>query len=273
MSTYAIGDIQGCYAELQDLLEKITFDPKHDELWFVGDLVNRGPQSLETLRFIKSLGSRAKVTLGNHDIHLLAVYYGTRKTKPQDTLNEVLNAHDAKELMNWLRLQPLLHHDPKLNFTMVHAGIAPQWDLVKAKQLSDEYVAAMQTSDIGQFLDELFSDSIGSNSWDDNLTGINRIRTITNYFTRMRFCDARGKLDLKTKGPMNAAPEGFTPWFKAPNRKMANDNIVFGHWAMLKGETDTPHVYAIDTGCAWGEKLTAMRLKDLTRFNVKAHNM
>lgn len=270
MSTYAIGDLQGCFAELADLLDKIQFKPDFDKLWFVGDLVNRGPESLATLRFIRNLGDSAIVVLGNHDIHLLAVYYGKREAKAQDTLQDVLTAPDAPELMAWLRCMPLLHHDAALKFTMTHAGVAPQWDLKTAQSLSDEFVQAMQTPEPGRFLDELFNDPIGSNDWREDLQGVDRIRTITNYFTRMRFCDARGRLDLRTKGPMSAAPTGFMPWFKMPQRKMHNQDIVFGHWAMLNGTTDTPHVHAIDTGCVWGEQLTALRLEDQQRFSVPA---
>jgi bis(5'-nucleosyl)-tetraphosphatase (symmetrical) len=268
MSTYAIGDIQGCYDELQLLLDKINFDRQTDQLWFVGDVVNRGPKSLETLRFIKGLGSAAKLVLGNHDIHLLAIYYGARQARAEDTLNETLAAPDAKALMKWLLFQPLFHHDAKLQYSMVHAGLAPQWDLTKAQSLSDEWLNNVAKVNVKDFLAELFSDPIGSNLWHEHLTGVDRMRCISNYFTRIRFCDADGNMDLKTKGPIDAAKPGFMPWFKVPGRITAKHDIVFGHWAMLRGESHTAHTYALDTGCAWGESLTAMRLEDRQRFSV-----
>ena len=267
MSTYAIGDVQGCYAELMALLNKINFGSQ-DTLWFVGDIVNRGPHSLATLRFVKSLGERAKVVLGNHDIHLIAVHYGVRNEKPLDTLQDILSAPDRDELIDWLKNQPLLYHDVKLNFTMTHAGVAPMWDLTKAEQLAYEFNQALQSPNVKTILLEVFSDPLASNFWQDSLTHADRLRTIVNYFTRMRFCDQNGKMDLKAKGPIEAAPDGYMPWFKVPHRKMAEDNIVFGHWAMLKGKTQTEHTFAIDTGCAWGESLTALRLDDQTCFSV-----
>ncbi|MDF2940291.1 MAG: hypothetical protein K0R66_933 [Gammaproteobacteria bacterium] len=262
MSHYAIGDIQGCYDELLALLDAIQFDPKKDQLWLVGDLVNRGPKSLETLRFVKGLGNAAISVLGNHDLHLLAVYYGAEKTEHGDTLQDILNTPDAKELIDWLKSRPLLHHDAKLNFLMVHAGVAPQWSLEQAKNYAHEVEAALQGSNITEFLKHMYGNH--PDTWQDNLTGWERLRAITNYFTRLRFCNEIGKMDFTHKG--DKAPEGFYPWFKLP--RLIHQRIVYGHWAALKGEAEAPNVFAIDTGCVWGESLTALRLEDLARFSV-----
>lgn len=267
MSVYAIGDVQGCFEPLQRLLEKISFNPQQDELWFAGDLVNRGPQSLETLRFIKALPNK-KVVLGNHDLHLLAVHYAGFAAKGKDTLDAVLAAQDAPELMAWLRQQPLMVSDSKNNFYMSHAGIAPIWDVAQAQGLADE----VQQFLTGEHYLEFFKVMYGNNPdrWQDNLTGMDRLRVIVNYFTRMRFVGSDCELDLTSKEGVDTAATGFVPWFKSPHRKTQDKQLLFGHWAALEGKSNTANVFALDTGCVWGGQLSAMRLDDLTWFRVPA---
>jgi len=266
MSNYSIGDVQGCFKQLIDLLHKIKFDPHHDRLWFTGDLVNRGPESLAVLRFVKHLGDKAIVVLGNHDLHLLAVANQQVPIGKHDTFAEILAAKDCAELCTWLRQQPLLHHDAHLGYTMVHAGLAPQWNLAKAKQCASEVEEVLQSDRYLELLQHLYGNE--PNRWDDHLTGFERLRLIINYFTRMRFCKVDGTLDLATKGSVTAPPQDFFPWFNITNRKNKDLKIIFGHWAALNGETHVPNVFAIDTGCVWGNCLTAMRLKDGERFTV-----
>lgn len=260
MSTYAIGDIQGCFFALEKLLEKIAFDRENDVLWFTGDLVNRGPQSLETLRFIKRLGNRQKIVLGNHDLHLLAMAHGAHAGWPDDTLTPILKAPDREELINWLLHQPLLHHDETLGFTMVHAGFAPRWDLSLAKKLAGEVEDILQSNQRHDFFHAMYGNE--PTHWDNNLHGWDRIRCIVNYFTRVRFCHPDGSLELKTKENMRLEQTHLIPWFNLPNRLSAQLKIVFGHWAALGGATHTPNTFALDTGCVWGYCLTAMRLED-----------
>lgn len=266
MSNYAIGDVQGCFKELIALVNLIQFDPQHDTLWFTGDLVNRGPQSLEVLRWIKALGDRAVVVLGNHDLHLLAVASKQSNTKQFDALDEILAAKDCNELCEWLRQQPLLHYDRQLNFVMTHAGIAPQWTLAQAQRYADEVSTALKSPNYLDFLAHLYGDT--PTHWDEQLTSWERLRLIVNYFTRMRFCDLQGGLELATKGESNAPPPDFISWFKVPQRAARDTKIVFGHWAALGGKTDEPNTFALDTGCVWGNRLTAMRLEDEQRFSV-----
>lgn len=262
-NVYAIGDVQGCYDELCALLEKISYEPTQDQLWFVGDLVNRGPKSLEVLRFIKQQ-SNVKVVLGNHDLHLLALFFG--QTYSPHSLQPILTAPDREELMAWLRQLPLLYHDPHLNFVMVHAGLPPQWNLAQAKSCARELEMALQQQNIAEFMQHLYGDQ--PDIWHDDLQGWDRLRFITNAFTRLRFCDANGRLDLKSQGRIGSQPPGFMPWFQVPNRRSENERIIFGHWAALLGETQTENVFAVDTGCVWGNKLTALRLNDLKKFSV-----
>ena len=265
MATYAIGDIQGCFDELTNLLETIGFN-KDDTLWLCGDLVNRGPKSLETLRFIKQLGHQAVSVLGNHDLHLLAIHNGAIKKKKSDTLNAILNAPDRDELMDWLQKQPLLHSDTALNFTMVHAGIPPNWSINKAQRLASEVESVLHSPLAKTFFDHMYGNT--PNQWNDQLKDWDRLRLITNFFTRMRFCTPPDELEFTSKGGLETQPNGFLPWYKHAHRKTAEMRIVFGHWAALQGKTDTANVYALDTGCIWGEKLTALRLDDLTYFDT-----
>lgn len=266
MPTYAIGDIQGCFTPLQKLLEKIKFDPSRDVLWFTGDLVNRGPESLQSLRFIKQLGNRQRTVLGNHDLHFLAVAHGTQPLKTEDTIQDILNAPDRDELIAWLLHQPLLHHDETLGFTMVHAGLAPSWDLSTAIKLAYEVETILQSETAKDFFQHMYGNQ--PDHWSSDLLGWDRLRCITNYLTRARFCHLDGRLELKTKGKIGSNSSDLIPWFQVPNRVNANLKIVFGHWAALSGVTNTPNVFALDTGCVWGYCLTAMRLEDGERFTV-----
>jgi bis(5'-nucleosyl)-tetraphosphatase (symmetrical) len=270
MSTYAIGDIQGCYESLQCLLEKISFNPQQDRLWLVGDLINRGPDSLATLRFLYSLRDSIEFVLGNHDLHFLAVAQGLRKQSQSDTVTTLLNAPDKQQLVNWLRQGKLLHTDTQLGFTMVHAGIPPQWTLQQAAAHAREVESALQSRYSQELLSQMYGNS--PNRWKNKLIGMERLRLITNYFTRMRFCTLEGDLELETKDNVFAAPVGYAPWFTHAERKTRDNQIVFGHWAALEGRAlsnnvPTPNVYALDTGCVWGGALTAMRLDDKQFFS------
>lgn len=264
---YAIGDVQGCYEPLLRLLEHIDFDEKSDRLWFVGDLVNRGLQSLEVLRFIQSLPIQPRITLGNHDLHLLSRLFNPSARKNQDdTLQAILAASDGEALGHWLRKQSILYHDESLNIVMCHAGIAPLWDLSVATMCAKALEAVLQGEHYKDYLSHMYGNT--PDYWSPTLSGMDRLRCITNYFTRMRFCDANGRLLLGYKGTINAAPMGIFPWYAVPNRPVINAEIVFGHWAALMGRCPISGIHAIDTGCLWGGKLTALRLQDRKRFAV-----
>lgn len=263
MATYAIGDVQGCFNELQALLAQIHFDPAYDRLWFTGDLINRGLQSLQVLRFVKNLPETV-VILGNHDLHLLALADGN--PYQNHTLQAVLGAPDCDELVHWLRHQPLLHYDPNLNYAMVHAGLPPQWTFAQAQQHAQEVTTLLKSERWRELMVNMYSNS--PVQWQDTLEGWSRLRYIINAFTRMRFCDTNGRLELIYKGQIGGQPESYLPWFKIPGRRTQTLPIVFGHWAALRGETDEPNIYALDTGCIWGNCLTAMRLEDRKRFSV-----
>lgn len=259
MATYAIGDIQGCDEELGRLLDELKFEPSSDRLWLVGDLVNRGPSSLAVLRRIKALGDAAVVVLGNHDLHLLALAYSPHERfKAKDTLHEVLQAPDRDELLAWLRCRPMLHHDPVLGYTMIHAGLPPQWDLDTAQRCARELEAALRDD---HRCTELFANMYGDqpNRWSESLAGFERLRFITNALTRLRFCRPDGTLELKHKGTIEQAPADVVPWFRAPNRRSRDLRIVCGHWSAL-GFHDEAGVLSIDTGCVWGQQLCAVRL-------------
>ncbi len=265
MSTYAIGDIQGCLDPLKQLLEQVNFDPAEDRLWIAGDLINRGPSSQETLHFLYQMREHLTVVLGNHDLHLIAVARGHRAPNNKDTLEEILGHEEHPEWIEWLRHMPLLHHDPKLNFVMTHAGIPPQWHLERAKAHAREVEAVLQSSQLDDFLAHMYGNE--PSEWKHKLYGMDRLRMITNYFTRMRFCTADGELDLNNKGEVGSHPPGFAPWFAHPKHKCRDHRIVFGHWAALEGKADAPNVFALDTGCVWGGSLTAMRLEDQQQFS------
>ncbi len=266
MTTYAVGDIQGCLTPLKRLLAKVNFDPARDRLWVAGDVINRGPDSLASLRYVKQLGASAVVVLGNHDLHLLAVAHGERELHRKDTLTPILEAADREELMDWLRFRPLLHHDAKLGYVMSHAGIPPIWDLTQAKARAAEVEAVLRSDNYVEFFAYMYGNE--PDTWSDSLSGWDRLRVITNYFTRMRFCSPSGRLDLKAKQGLTAAPKGFDAWFNIPNHRCGNQKILFGHWAALEGKTGKDTALALDTGCVWGKALTLMRLEDGKRFST-----
>lgn len=257
MAVYAIGDIQGCYDPLQRLLDSLNFDATRDTVWFAGDLINRGPQSLHVLRLVYELGDRAITVLGNHDLTLLAVAHGFKKPRRRDTFQTILEAADRETLLDWLRHCPMLHHDPALNFTMVHAGLAPQWDLTQAQSCAAELENTLRGSRYRDFLAQMFGSE--PRRWQDHLQGIERLRFICNCMTRMRFCHDDGTLNFSEKGPPGSQPEDLMPWFRIPGRRNAELNIVFGHWASL-GFHREHGIYALDSGCVWGNQLTAVRL-------------
>ncbi|HEY5865240.1 MAG TPA: symmetrical bis(5'-nucleosyl)-tetraphosphatase [Candidatus Tectomicrobia bacterium] len=265
MAVYAIGDVQGCYTALLALLDRLHFDDTRDQLWFAGDLVNRGPQSLEVLRFAKALGEGAITVLGNHDLHLLAVAHGRRRLKKQDTLADVLAAPDRDDLLTWLRHRPLLHHDATCGITLLHAGMAPQWTLAMAQTYATEVEAVLRGPEYLHFLDHLDSQAqsqggVASGKWE-------RLRYTTHCLTRLRFCDTAGRLNDEATGPPGSQPPPFLPWFAIPQRASADLTLVFGHWSSL-GLYQAPGIYALDTGCVWGGALTALCLETREHVSV-----
>src|SRR5918992_1369910 len=259
MATYAIGDVQGCYDELGQLLEKVSFNPKQDRAWFVGDLVNRGPKSLEVLRFVRDLGARAVVVLGNHDLHLVAQHEGFERPRKDDTFHDVLAAPDRRELVDWLRTRPLMHVEG--GYAMVHAGLLPQWSIDKANTLGGEVAAALAAPDYREFLKNMYGSK--PDRWDDALTGWDRLRVIVNAMTRMRFCDRQGRMNLEGKGTQ--PPGGYLRWYEA--RSKDPQPIIFGHWSQL-GLVCEPGVVGLDTGCVWGGALSALQLEDRALYQV-----
>ena len=253
MATYAIGDVQGCYDELQALLGRVGFDRTRDRLWFVGDLVNRGPKSLEVLRFVKGLGECAIVVLGNHDLHLITQYEGFERKREDDTFSDVLGAPDAKELIDWLRARPMMHVEG--NWAMVHAGLLPVWGIERSVSLAREVEQFLRGKNYRDFLANMY----GSKPvrWDDALAGWDRLRVIVNAMTRMRFCRPDGEMDFHTTG--KKAPAGFLPWHET--RSGDERAIVFGHWSTA-GLQLNERIAGLDTGCIWGGPLTALRLED-----------
>jgi bis(5'-nucleosyl)-tetraphosphatase (symmetrical) len=263
VATYAIGDVQGCCDALHALLGEIGFSPSRDMLWFVGDLVNRGTQSAAVLRFVRSLGERAVVVHGNHDLHTLAVAAGKARRRADDTLGDLLGAPDRDELLDWLRLRPLLHVDRE--YVMVHAGLLPSWSLAQAADLAAEVEAALRAPTHR----ELYASLYGAKpaAWSDSLQGAERLRVIVNAMTRMRFCTPDGAMDFSVKGEVDKALPGYLPWFEVPDRKTRGVPIVCGHWSAL-GLRITPDLLALDTGCVWGGRLTAIRLEDRRVFQT-----
>jgi bis(5'-nucleosyl)-tetraphosphatase (symmetrical) len=255
MALYAIGDIQGCFTELQQLLERIRFDPAADRLWFTGDLVNRGPRSLDTLRFVKNLGDRAVSVLGNHDLHLLAVAQNPLTFKRTDTFGDILTAPDAAELIDWLRQRPLMHSE--LGFCLVHAGLWPQWTLENARRLAGEVERALRGAEFNAFLAHLYGNR--PDRWSESLRAFHRLRFITNAFTRMRYCTRDGRIDLKEKSRPGAQAVHLIPWFEVPDRQSRDVTVLFGHWSSL-GFYAGNGCYGLDSGCLWGGELTALRL-------------
>ncbi len=257
MALYAIGDVQGCDAELGELLEALRFSPDRDRLWFVGDLVNRGPASLEVLRRIRALGDSATVTLGNHDLHLLAVAHGCARLRSDDTLDDVLAASDRRVLLEWLIHRPLLAEDRTLNLCLLHAGLPPDWDLPTARGCAREFERAL-TLDPEKLLRQMYGDK--PDRWASDLKGAERLRYIANCFTRLRYVDEQGRLELGAKGAPKKAQRGsLLPWFEAANARWRGTRVVFGHWSTL-GFWRNADVIGLDTGCVWGGSLTALRL-------------
>ncbi|MEP0201391.1 MAG: symmetrical bis(5'-nucleosyl)-tetraphosphatase [Halioglobus sp.] len=249
MSTYVVGDIQGCLQPLKCLLKRVDFNPKADVLWSVGDIVNRGPKCLKTLRFLYKMRKSLVMVLGNHDLHLLAVAAGAREPSKSDTLDEILKAPDREKLLNWLLHRPLIHHEH--GYTMVHAGIPPQWSIKKAIKRGREVEAVLQSAECLAFFRSMYGNEPAV--WSKELKGMERLRVITNYLTRMRYCTKDGHLDLESKGASpNLGSEKVSAWFSHPNRKTKDDKILFGHWAALEGMTDSPNAIGLDTGCVWG---------------------
>lgn len=266
MATYAIGDVQGCFSALHRLVDAIRFDPAQDRLWFVGDLVNRGPDSLAVLRWVKGLGESAVTILGNHDLHLLAVADGIAPSRPSDTLQDVLVAPDRHELLEWLTRRPLIHvHD---GFFMVHAGLLPQWTVDHAVRLAGEVEHALQGPTARLLLEQVYQkNGNASKRWNDHLVGLDRLGIIIKVMTRLRICDQDGRMNLSYKGPLPHVPKKFMPWFRVPGRKSADVTVICGHWAAL-GLHVQENLLAIDSGCVWGGHLTAVRLENRQVFQV-----
>lgn len=264
MATYAVGDIQGCVEPFRELLDRCGFDRARDRLWLTGDLVNRGPQSLEVLRFVRDLGDSVVAVLGNHDLHLLAVAHGAARLTPKDTLSAVLAAPDRDELLEWLAARPLLHYDAALNAVLVHAGLWPAWDLAQARTLAAEVEARLRAAR-APLLAQLYGDA--PRRWDAMLAGPARWRFIVNVMARMRYLDDAGELDFAPKGPPGTQPVGRVPWFALPRATHAT-RIVFGHWSSL-GLLHAPNLLGIDSGCVWGGSLSGVRLEDGAVFRVR----
>ncbi|PMO52150.1 bis(5'-nucleosyl)-tetraphosphatase (symmetrical) [Vibrio breoganii] len=266
MSNYLVGDIQGCLDELLLLLEKVHFDPQQDTLWVAGDLVARGPKSLETLRFIRSLGDSAKVVLGNHDLHLIAISLGVHKAKPKDNTLPIFDADDCSELIDWLRRQPLLVEHPE--FVMSHAGIYPLWTLDEARQASQEVEQVLSGDNWKKLIKKMYGNS--PDIWDPALEGMPRLRFTINAMTRMRYCYHDGRLDMDSKLPPEEVDKNeLIPWFELEQRVSLPKKSIFGHWAALMG-TDSHNVIGLDTGCVWGNHMTMLRWEDKRYFTQAA---
>ena len=269
MSTYVVGDIQGCLQPLKCLLRKVDFRPDRDMLWSVGDIVNRGPRCLKTLRFLHAMRDNLVLVLGSHDLHLLAVAAGVRPANRSDTLDKILKAPDRDSLLTWLLYRPLIHHQH--GYTMVHAGIPPQWSVADAMARAAEVEAVLRSPACLEFFKQMYGNQ--PLLWSDELTGMTRLRVITNYLTRMRYCTSQGVLDLESKGPSpNAGKQKVSAWFSHPHRKTAWDRILFGHWASIAGQTDNPYAIGLDTGCVWGGSLSLFELETGRWTSCKCKN-
>ena len=271
MAIYAIGDLQGCYDSLLRLLKKIEFNRDKDTLWFAGDLVNRGSDSLSTIRYVKALGDSAVTVLGNHDLHLLAIAAKHKKTKDAG-LKDILKAHDADDLLDWLRRPPLMHPAAALNYSMAHAGIYPLWSIKKAKKYAAELETVLRSDDYLEFIYHMYGNL--PEEWNNKLSGWKRLRFICNSFTRMRYCEKDGTLNFKSHGAPGTHHKNTIPWFEVADRKATKDKIVFGHWSTL-GEVNHKNIYPLDTGCVWGGRLTALRIDkkkpEYISIKCKAH--
>ena len=265
MSTYVIGDIQGCYDEFVQLLELVQFDSASDDLWLVGDLVNRGPYNVAVMDLIISLPKTVAV-LGNHDLHFLAVALGKQQQMRKDTMTDLLNSSRLSDYIEYLRHLPLIHYDRARDVAMSHAGLPPQLDIETCCCLAREVETVLKSEDHPAYFEAMYGND--PDTWSDSLTGMDRLRHITNFLTRIRFCTAAGKLELTHK--TNVAPSGYAPWFTFPRQDATH--ILFGHWAALEGRADSSFVTALDTGCVWGRDLTALRLEDRALFRTPAMN-
>lgn len=262
MATYAIGDIQGCYDPLRRLLDRIGFDESRDTLWLAGDIVNRGPQTVQVMRFLRGLGDRAVTILGNHDLHLLVVAAGVRRPHRSDTLDELLRAPDRDELLDWLRSRSMMHHDK--GYAMVHAGLLPQWSIAQAMALAAEVEAALRGPGYADFLCQMYGNH--PLRWHDGLEGHDRLRVIVNAMTRLRLCTPEGEMEFAHKKGLSEAPPGYIPWFDVPSRASRGTPLIFGHWAAL-GLVVREELLCLDSGCVWGRQLTALRLEDRSLFH------
>lgn len=262
MATYIIGDIQGCYLSLSRLIGQIGFNADCDKLWFAGDLVNRGPDSLKTLKFVKSLGEQAVCVLGNHDLHLLAAYYSGGTMKPSDTLQPVLDAPEVDDLMDWLRHRPLFHHDIDLNFSLVHAGVYPGWSISRCLSLAAEVETELRSDRAPAFFAAMYGNKPGQ--WSESLAGMDRIRMIVNVFTRMRYLNEDLSLDFLSKGgPEKIQSSTVQPWFSFKQSAIKHNRVAFGHWSTL-ATGQYGNCFALDSGCVWGGQLTALRVDKKT---------
>ncbi len=271
MALYLIGDIQGCDTILERLLDKISFSPSRDTLFILGDLVNRGPDSVKVIRRLMSYDESAQCILGNHDMHLLAVGAGQRKISSIDTFKDILEAPDRVALIDWLRKQPLArrYQENNKDFLMTHAGVMPSWTIDMTLSLAKEVHEVLSGPDINDFLHEMYSDT--PDTWSDNLRGIERLRMIVNVLTRIRFCDAQNRMEFTEKSGAESAPKGFTPWFDVPSRQTKAQIVAFGHWSTL-GWLDRRDVISMDTGCVWGGTLSALPLSSFNEpVNLKEH--
>lgn len=263
MSTYAIGDLQGCFTEFRQLLDLVAFDPARDRLWLVGDLVNRGPDSLPLLRFVRSLGDRAVTVLGNHDLHLLMVAGGHEKLRKHDTIQDILAAPDRDPLLHWLRQQKMMHAEG--DYAMVHAGLLPEWSIARAMALAREVEDVLRGNDFDRLCAHMYGNL--PDRWRDDLAGYDRLRVIINTMTRLRVCTAEGAMEFHYTGKLHHVPAGYLPWFEVPERASREATIVCGHWSAL-GLRMIPGLIALDSGCLWGGELSAVRLEDRRVFQV-----
>jgi bis(5'-nucleosyl)-tetraphosphatase (symmetrical) len=259
MATYAVGDVQGCYAELCDLLEKIHFDPTGDCLWLLGDLINRGPDSLSVVRLVRSFGESARTVLGNHDLHFLAIHIGGHSLNRNDTFVDLLHADDVDDIAEWLCEQPFLVRDDELGFAMTHAGIPHIWSVDVAEALAAEVEKVIRGKRRLGYFETMYGNK--PDTWSDSLKGMDRWRAITNYLTRMRLMDEDGRMDFAHKGGLSDAPPEWVPWFEIERQQPLPVKLLFGHWAAIEGHTGRDEVIALDTGCVWGRELTALCLE------------
>jgi len=267
MSTYAIGDIQGCYQSFRKLLNKIKFDPKRDHLLLAGDMVNRGPDSLSTMEFVLEHQKSISCVLGNHDLHFLAVANHCQDANSKDTFEDILDSSSRDKIVSWLSQQPLAVYLKSFNTLVAHAGLPFNWSEKQAITYSNEVSRVLQSPACYQFYVSMYGNM--PNEWNDKLAGVDRLRYITNAFTRMRYCDSTGKLELKVKSAPGKQDSRLVPWFELENNQY-DGHIVFGHWASLQGQSPYSNIHAIDTGCVWGGDLTAVCLDDWKKFSVNS---